>query len=231
MSKAGKNDGRVYREKTCPLLLRVFCGNFGHNSISDYYRGSTPVNELQVYTWLDATLRELASLVKQVNVEARRRGTVFDFAIVSPDLRSPAYRMRDIGSVRSGFVSDADKIMLKDCSFRIGDMIDVAIYLPDGPVRTAATGAGFPLQRGHRDFNDPLHGTVGGPDGFPPTNNQFAANSTAAMVTMMTAAAAAQANNFTNIRDSAGDRRPRRRDHDQKRPYSRQESSRHAAQY
>ena len=62
---------------------------------------------------LDATLLELSSLIMTVNPEAHRKGTVFDFAIVSPDTRSPGYRMRDIGSVCSGFPSDFDKIMLK----------------------------------------------------------------------------------------------------------------------
>ncbi len=62
---------------------------------------------------MDATLRELSALVKQVNIDARRRGTTFDFSIVSPDPHSPGYRMRDVGSVCSGFPADSDKIMLK----------------------------------------------------------------------------------------------------------------------
>merc|ERR1719150_350343 len=57
----------------------------------------TPSNELQIYTWLDATLKELTGLVKEVNPEARRRGPYFDFALVYPDLRPSAYRSRDIG--------------------------------------------------------------------------------------------------------------------------------------
>ncbi|VDP87950.1 unnamed protein product [Echinostoma caproni] len=69
-------------------------------------------------------------MVKQVNPESRRRGTIFDFALVSPDVRSPSYRMRELGAVCSGFPSDTDRIMLKDCQFVIGDMIDVAITPP-----------------------------------------------------------------------------------------------------
>ncbi|KAF8571130.1 hypothetical protein P879_01641 [Paragonimus westermani] len=124
------DDGSINREKTCPLLLRMFYSSVKHNSVMEYSRGRTPNNELQVYTWLDATLRELASLVKQVNPEARKRGTVFDFALVSPDLRSPVYRMRELGVVCAGSPSDADRIMLKDCQFTIGDMIDIAISPP-----------------------------------------------------------------------------------------------------
>ncbi|CAH8568944.1 unnamed protein product [Schistosoma mattheei] len=124
------DDSSVNREKTCPLLLRMFCSTKKHNNVLEYSRGRTPVNELQVYTWFDATLRELASLVKQVNPESRRRGTLFDFALVFPDHRSPVYRMRELGTVCSGSPSDTDRIMLKDVQFTIGDMIDVAITPP-----------------------------------------------------------------------------------------------------
>lgn len=65
----------------CPLLLRIFCSSGRHNSSSDYDRGSTPGNELQVYTWLDCTLRELSSLIKDVNPDARKPGTEYKFAV------------------------------------------------------------------------------------------------------------------------------------------------------
>jgi histone deacetylase complex subunit SAP18 len=35
-------------------------------------RGAEPPGEVQVYTWPDATLRELAELVKEVRPDARR---------------------------------------------------------------------------------------------------------------------------------------------------------------
>ncbi|VDO38892.1 unnamed protein product [Brugia timori] len=92
----------VDREKVCPLLLRIFCANGRHNPLSEYGRGSTPANELQIYTWLDCTLRELMSLIKEVNPDARRRGTTFDFAVVAPDRFTPRYVMRDIGNTMNG---------------------------------------------------------------------------------------------------------------------------------
>nr|CDS30485.1 histone deacetylase complex subunit sap18 [Hymenolepis microstoma] len=79
---------------------------------------------------LDATLHELSDLIKSVHVDAQKSGTVFEFAIVSPDPDKPFYRMRNIGSICSGSPADSDKIMLKDCTFRIGDMLDVAITPP-----------------------------------------------------------------------------------------------------
>ncbi|CAG5027938.1 unnamed protein product [Parnassius apollo] len=53
----------VDREKTCPLLLRVFCSTGRHNTPGDYARGNVPQNELQIYTWMDATLRELTGML------------------------------------------------------------------------------------------------------------------------------------------------------------------------
>ncbi|KAH9277678.1 Histone deacetylase complex subunit SAP18 [Echinococcus granulosus] len=154
-----RSDGRIDREKTCPLLLRLFCGHCSHNKIYEYSRKSFPLNELQAYTWLDATLLELSSLVKIVNPDARKRGTIFDFAIVSPDPRSPGYKMRDIGSVCSGFPSDSDKIMLKDCAFRIGDMVDVAVTPPATERTSTGGGIGNGKRRVVRRNAEPIDNT------------------------------------------------------------------------
>jgi histone deacetylase complex subunit SAP18 len=54
----------VDREKTCPLLLRVFTKIGGHHTVEDFaIRGKEPKDEVQIYTWRDATLRELTDLV------------------------------------------------------------------------------------------------------------------------------------------------------------------------
>ncbi|ESO10956.1 hypothetical protein HELRODRAFT_72262, partial [Helobdella robusta] len=116
--------------QTCPLLLRVFCNTGRHNQLTEYSRGKTPMNELQVYTWLDATLKELTNLVKEVNKEARVKGTYFDFGIVYPDSRSPAYKFRDIGSTCSGKKGLDDNVTLASRNFQIGDYIDIAITPP-----------------------------------------------------------------------------------------------------
>lgn len=105
--------------QTCPLLLRVFTTNNGrHHRVDEFARGNVPSSELQIYTWLvpglvrfwhlecagfdcpcsqhsrmDATLKELTSLVKEVYPEARKKGTHFSFSIVYPDLRGKVYRL------------------------------------------------------------------------------------------------------------------------------------------
>ncbi|KAG8584791.1 hypothetical protein GDO81_004766 [Engystomops pustulosus] len=42
----------IDREKTCPLLLRVFTTNNGrHHRMDEFSRGNVPSSELQIYTW------------------------------------------------------------------------------------------------------------------------------------------------------------------------------------
>lgn len=41
--------------------------------MSEFSNGSTPSNELQIYTWLDASLKELTSLIRDVNPDTRRK--------------------------------------------------------------------------------------------------------------------------------------------------------------
>merc|ERR1712179_60881 len=125
-----KGAGSIDRETKCPLLLRVFCASSRHNSLSDYNKGKVPTNELQIYTWMDATLKELTSLVKEVNPDARRKGTLFDFAIVYHDVRAPTCRMRDIGTTCAGRKSNDDAVTLGSKKFSIGDYLDIAISQP-----------------------------------------------------------------------------------------------------
>ncbi|XP_044739178.1 histone deacetylase complex subunit SAP18 [Chrysoperla carnea] len=123
----------VDREKTCPLLLRVFVTHNRHNNLNEYARGNVPANELQIYTWQDATLHELSSLVREVNPDTRKKGTYFDFALVYPDMRAPTYRMREIGTTCTGQKGADDSKTLSQCRFTIGDYMDIAITPPYRP--------------------------------------------------------------------------------------------------
>jgi Sin3 associated polypeptide p18 (SAP18) len=53
----------------CPLLLRVFPKLGGHHRLEEFVRVRTAEldDEVQIYTWPDATLRELSDLVKEVS--------------------------------------------------------------------------------------------------------------------------------------------------------------------
>ena len=50
--------------------------------IYEYYAPSR-----QIHTWMDATLRELSDLIKEVKPQARGRMTRISFALVYPDKR------------------------------------------------------------------------------------------------------------------------------------------------
>ncbi|CAG2169811.1 unnamed protein product [Oppiella nova] len=75
--------------------------------------------EVHMCTWLRC-LKEITGLVKEVNPESRRKGTFFDFALVYPDPRTPAYRMRDVGSTCSGSKGPDDGKTLAESRFQIG---------------------------------------------------------------------------------------------------------------
>jgi histone deacetylase complex subunit SAP18 len=119
----------VDREKTCPMLLRVFCNMGRHHRLDEFNRNSVPSNELQIYTWLDCTLRELMTLIREVNPDTRAKGTMFQFSTVYPDPRRGGFRMKDLGQTCSGRRGTDDNITLHSRKFQIGDYIDVAISL------------------------------------------------------------------------------------------------------
>uniref|UniRef100_A0A1D1Z832 Histone deacetylase complex subunit SAP18 n=1 Tax=Anthurium amnicola TaxID=1678845 RepID=A0A1D1Z832_9ARAE len=120
----------VDREKTCPLLLRVFTKIGGHHAKEEFaIRGKEPKDEVQIYTWKDANLRELTDLVKEVASAARRRDAKLSFAFVYPD-KQGRYVVRPVGMTYSysgnGRRQD-DMKTLAELGFQIGDYLDVAI--------------------------------------------------------------------------------------------------------
>ncbi|KAL7672764.1 hypothetical protein ACOME3_007645 [Neoechinorhynchus agilis] len=133
-TEIGSAEQSIDREKTCPMLLRMFYSMNGrHHFRSEFERGATPSSELQIYTWMDATLKELMGLIKEVHKETRRKGTTFNFSVVYPDMRAPIYRLRRIGETVSGQSGPDDKCTLRSRGFVIGDYIDVAIMIPKAP--------------------------------------------------------------------------------------------------
>ncbi|KNA25928.1 hypothetical protein SOVF_002110 isoform B [Spinacia oleracea] len=116
----------ICREKTCPLLLRVFTKVGSHHTKEDFaVRGNEPKNEFQIYTWKDATLRELTDLVKEVTPAARRRDARLSFAFVFPEKQGHLV----VGKTYSyGTREIDDGKALAQLGFQIGDYLDVAIF-------------------------------------------------------------------------------------------------------
>lgn len=69
-----------------PLLDMQPIQEGGHHELEEYAtRGKEPQDEVQMYTWMDATLRELSDLVKEVQTAARNPRARLQFALVYPD--------------------------------------------------------------------------------------------------------------------------------------------------
>ncbi|KAG5070882.1 hypothetical protein JHK86_006093 [Glycine max] len=70
-------------------------------------RGKEPKDEVQIYTWKDATLRELTDLVKEVAPAARRRNAKLSFAFVFPD-KNGRFKVQEV-CVDSPIRNDAEE--------------------------------------------------------------------------------------------------------------------------
>ncbi|CAJ0758928.1 20386_t:CDS:2, partial [Entrophospora sp. SA101] len=65
---------------TVPFLLRMFCRPSYHHRPDDYTPERLPIDdEVQIYTWKDATLKEIANLIKEVNQDANRPNARLSF--------------------------------------------------------------------------------------------------------------------------------------------------------
>lgn len=128
----GKGKGKgsnLDRSRTCPFLLRVFHKVGGHHGVEEFAeRGNEPVDdELQVYTWPDVTLRELADLVKDVAPEARTLTARLTFRLIYPD-KAGRNVMMELGTVSALKRSPDDLKRLSESKFQTGDLLDLAIH-------------------------------------------------------------------------------------------------------
>ncbi|ONK79894.1 uncharacterized protein A4U43_C01F11490 [Asparagus officinalis] len=98
-----------------------------HHPKEDFaVRGKEPKDEVQIYTWKDATLRELTDLVKEVATAARRRNARLSFAFVYPDKKG-RFVFRQVGTTHSYANGRDDGKTLEALDFQIGDYLSVAI--------------------------------------------------------------------------------------------------------
>mmetsp|Transcript_20255 Transcript_20255/g.59720 ORF Transcript_20255/g.59720 Transcript_20255/m.59720 type:complete len:168 (+) Transcript_20255:18-521(+) len=125
------------REQTCPFLVRVFVTRDVHRRSEHYETWDRPLAppsqdpsfdpEVHLYTWLDASLAELAELVREVNVMARKPGTRLSFAHVQRDVKHHRIKVKPVGQVPLEYDGPDGAILLADIGFNDGDVIDVAI--------------------------------------------------------------------------------------------------------
>jgi len=122
---------KVDRNKTCPLLLRVFTSSNQSYRPEDF-RDALPLDEIQVYTWKDATLRELTDLVKTAKPVARKANARLNFSLVYPD-KSGKNVMRSVGTVFSSRRGMDDDKTLDNVRFETGDYLSVTLTVGGGP--------------------------------------------------------------------------------------------------
>ncbi|XP_037696279.1 histone deacetylase complex subunit SAP18-like [Choloepus didactylus] len=121
----------IDQEKTCPLLLQFFATSNSHHQVDEFSRGNEPSSELQICTWMDATLQELTSVVREVYPEARRKGTHFNCAVVFTDLKRPGCRVKETGGTTPGRKETDDSMTLQSQKFPLGGNLDTAITPPN----------------------------------------------------------------------------------------------------
>ena len=74
--------------------------------------------QVQIYTWPDATLRELTDLVKEVQPAARRTTARLEFALIYPDKKGRNV-IRVIGGTHSNRPGPDDIKTLKQLNFQV----------------------------------------------------------------------------------------------------------------
>ena len=120
-----KTERKLDRRKTCPLLLRAFPYDEKVSNEQDgmpslrrpdeyaTQEGLAGMNECRLYTWKDATLGELADMIRK---DMGRDDVEMRFSLVYPDARGRMV-MRKIGNDM--------KETLERVDFQIGDYLDV----------------------------------------------------------------------------------------------------------
>ncbi len=70
--------------------------------LEDFIDSKVPEkDELQIYTWPDATLRELSDCVQREVELARKKDIELSFSFIYPDINGK-YRRKEVGAVRIG---------------------------------------------------------------------------------------------------------------------------------
>lgn len=117
----------VDREKVCPFLLKVFYKENEFNPLEDFNTENLPHNrELHIYTWADASLRELTILIKDAIEIARRKDVTLHFSFLFYDSKGKIQR-KEVGAVHTNKKSPDENKTLHSLKFVVGDYLDINI--------------------------------------------------------------------------------------------------------
>lgn len=113
----------VKRTEVCPTLVRTFYQKDAHHTAADYAH-EFPSPEVYVYTWIDATLRELAyTIIRSAKLSDV---TELSFTLVSPNMQEGGWTLRELGKVDLTDADSIETITLEGYDFKPGYMLDVS---------------------------------------------------------------------------------------------------------
>lgn len=124
---------KVDRTTTTPFLIRIFSDHRNFHRLEDFDTDRQPRDELNLYSWKDATLGELTTLLaKELVGDSQRTLATFKFSyrLIFGDTNRRRYQFRDLGTVQLNDKSTDGKKSLDDVRFVIGDWIDIAVLQP-----------------------------------------------------------------------------------------------------
>ena len=129
-SSENEDEFFVDREKTCPFLLRIFYKVNSFNSLNLFSNGKFP-SELNIYTWEDADLEELAKFIHLALKETVLGAyDYYKFSRIYYDFKGTLLR-DEVGKVvinnKSSKLNENTKKTLKEIGFQIGDYFDINI--------------------------------------------------------------------------------------------------------
>ncbi len=117
----------INREKICPFLIRLFYKENDFNSLEEMNSGKFPSSrELHIYTWLDASLRELTMLIRDSVDFAKRKDAILNYSFIFPDSKGK-YQRKEIGNINMYKKGQDDNKTLQQLRFSVGDYIDISI--------------------------------------------------------------------------------------------------------
>jgi len=117
----------INREKICPFLIRLFYKENEINLLEEMNSGRFPtIRELHIYTWMDASLRELTMLIRDSVDFAKRKDAILNFSFIFPDSKGK-YQRKEIGNIHMYKKGQDDNKTLQQLRFTIGDYIDICI--------------------------------------------------------------------------------------------------------
>lgn len=123
----------IDRQATTPFLIRIFSSHGGFHRADEFDVHSQPRNEINLYSWKDATLGELTTLLTKELVgdsDSPVSSFKFGYRLIYGDNARGRFLTRDIGTVQVSHESRDSQKSLQESRFVVGDWIDIAVLQP-----------------------------------------------------------------------------------------------------